>query len=73
MAKRPENQGRRWTPADVRQLRVEAKHDTPTRLIALHLQRSEDAVRSKASDIDLSLKPVNQSPYGWSGGRKPTQ
>jgi hypothetical protein len=71
MAKTPANQGKHWTPTEIKQLKVEARHDTPTRLIALHLKRSEDAVRAKASEIDLSLKPVNQSPYGWSNGKKP--
>jgi hypothetical protein len=29
----------------------------------LELGRTEDAVRSKASQEDISLKPTNQSPY----------
>jgi hypothetical protein len=62
--KEPANSGKRWSPSDDSQLRKEAKGNTPTRLIALHLDRSEDAVRSRASDLDISLKPTNQSPYG---------
>jgi hypothetical protein len=32
-------------------------------VIGLKLGRTEDAVRSKASDMGVSLKPTNQSPY----------
>lgn len=66
MPKVPENSGKSWTPAQENQLRREAAGNTPTRVIALHLGRSEDAVRSRASDLDVSLKPLNQSPYGSS-------
>lgn len=66
MTKRPPNSGKPWTPAQDRALRSEAKGNTPTRVIGLHLGRSEDAVRSRASDLGVSLKPTNQSPYGTS-------
>ena len=39
------------------------QQNTPTGLMAYELGRTEDAVRSYASDTDRSLKPVNQSPY----------
>jgi len=64
MAKKPENSGKRWTTADDQQLRKEAAGNTPTRVIGLHMGRSEDSVRSRANDIGVSLKPTNQSPYG---------
>ena len=64
MGKQPANAGKRWTASDDKQLRTEARGNTPTRLIGLHLQRSEDSVRSRASEIGVSLKPTNQSPYG---------
>ena len=64
MAKQPPNSGKAWTNQDDQQLRREAVGNTPTRIIALHLGRSEDSVRSRASDLDVSLKPTNQSPYG---------
>lgn len=64
MAKKPTNSGTPWTPSQDAQLRREAAGNTPTRVIALHLGRSEDAVRSHASDMGLSLKPTNQRPYG---------
>ena len=63
MAKSTRNTGNRWTQSDVAQLLKEAAGNTPTRVIGLHLGRTENAVRSKASEINLSLKPTNQSPY----------
>jgi hypothetical protein len=62
--KKPPNQGQRWTPADDRKLEHLADGNTPTGLIAHKLGRSEEAVRSRASDQNVSLKPTNQSPYG---------
>lgn len=66
MIKTPANSGKSWTPAEDRQLAREAAGNTPTRVIALHMDRSEGAVRSRASDQGVSLKPTNQSPYGSS-------
>lgn len=59
----PSNNGKRWTSAQDAQLSKLAKGNTPTRLIGHKLGRSEDAVRSRASDKGVSLKPTNQSPY----------
>lgn len=64
MAKTPPNSGKTWTAAHDARLRNEAAGNTPTRVLALHLGRSEDAVRARASALDVSLKPTNQSPYG---------
>jgi hypothetical protein len=64
MTKKPEKSAKRWTPAEDRQLRREAAGNTPTRVMGLHLGRSEEAVRSRAQELDVSLKPTNQSPYG---------
>jgi hypothetical protein len=55
--------GTKWTDADVARLKTLAEGNTPTRVIALKLQRTPAAVQSKASDEGVSLKPVNQSPY----------
>lgn len=63
MAKTPANHGKQWTPEDVSQLKQLAKGNTPTGLIAHKMGRTEDAVRSKAGEEDVSLKPTNQSPY----------
>jgi len=64
MAKQPKNHGQPWTPSDVKQLKAEAKGNTPTRVLGLHLGRTPEAVQAKASDLGVSLKPTNQSPYG---------
>lgn len=64
MTKSTRNTGKQWTRTDVSQLRQLAKQNTPTRVIGLKLGRTENAVRTKASDKDISLKPTNQSPYG---------
>jgi len=47
----------------VSKLKKLVKGNIPTGLIAHQLGRSEDAVRSKASELEVSLKPTNQSPY----------
>jgi hypothetical protein len=64
MAKTPKNHGKEWSEADLNRLEQLAEGNTPTRIIALKLGRTEDAVRSKAFEEDISLKPTNQSPYG---------
>ena len=64
MAKPPPNHGKQWTKQEVKALEKLADGNTPTRVIGLKLGRTEDSVRSKASDEDISLKPTNQSPYG---------
>ena len=64
MSKSNRNSGKQWTPSDVKQLKELARGNTPTRVIGLKLGRTEDAVRTKASEVRLSLKPTNQSPYG---------
>lgn len=64
MAKYNRNSGKAWTPQEVKQLATLAEGNTPTRVIGLKLGRTEDAVRTKASDESISLKPTNQAPYG---------
>ena len=63
MAKSLSNHGKQWTPAVASQIKQPAKQNTPTRVIGLKMGRTEDAVRAKASENDVSLKPTNQSPY----------
>lgn len=63
MAKNPSNHGKSWTPQDIAQLNTLAKQNTPTRVAGLKLGRTPKAVQAKASEIGLSLKPTNQSPY----------
>lgn len=70
MAKKPANAGKAWTTAHDAQLRREAAQNTPTRVLGLHLGRTEDAVRSRAGELGVSLKPTNQSPYGIRGKKR---
>lgn len=63
MAKYNRNSGKPWSNADEQRLKDLAKRNTPTRVIGLDLGRTEDAVQSKASELDVSLKPTNQKPY----------
>ena len=63
MSKSTRNTRKAWTPADVTRLKTLAKQNTPTRVAGLKLGRTEEAVRAKASQENISLKPTNQSPY----------
>jgi hypothetical protein len=62
MAK-PGRHGKEWTPSEDHRLRELAAGNTPTRVIGLKLERTEDAVRGHAGEQGVSLKPTNQSPY----------
>lgn len=61
--KKPSNSGKPWSSQQA-QLQSLASKNTPTRVIALKLNRSPSAVQSQASKSKISLKPTNQSPYG---------
>jgi hypothetical protein len=63
MGKSTRNSGKQWTPAEVGELKRLATQNTPTRVIGLKLGRTEGAVRAKASEKTISLRPTNQSPY----------
>ncbi len=64
MTKSTRNSGKPWTPIETKSLKTLAKENTPTRVIGLKLGRTVAAVRTKASEKGVSLKPTNQSPYG---------
>lgn len=64
VSKSTKNAGTRWTSAQMRQLAQEAAGNTPTRVIGIHLGRTEAAIYAKASEEGISLSPTNQSPYG---------
>lgn len=64
MPKYTRNSGKEWSPKDESQIRALARGNTPNRVIGLKLGRTEDAVRTKASQLGVSLKPTNQAPYG---------
>lgn len=67
MAKTPRNNGKPWTTEANQALKKLADGNTPTRLIALKLERTEGAIYDHAAGLGLSLKPVNQPPYGLKG------
>jgi hypothetical protein len=60
---RPDREGKHWTNSEVQQMKKLAKGNTPTPLIADALGRTPQAIYSKASEEDISLKPTNRSPY----------
>lgn len=64
MAKYNRDSGKPWTPQEVRQLAILSAGNALTRVIGLKLGRTENAMRPKASDESISLKPTNQAPYG---------
>lgn len=67
----PKKHYQRWTGAEEKQLRKEVRENTPTPLLAYKHGRTEDAIRAKAQELDLSLKPTNKPPYGTGGkGRR---
>jgi hypothetical protein len=59
----PSNHGKPWALADQKQLLALAEKNVPTGLLSYKLGRTEDAIRSKAQELKVSLKPTNQSPY----------
>ena len=63
MAKYNRNSGNPWTAKEVKQLKELAKGNTPTGVIGLKLGRTKGAIRNKASEQEVSLKPTNQKPY----------
>jgi hypothetical protein len=63
MAKQPTNHRKPWTQPQEQLLQKLAGQNTPTRVIALKMQRTPDAIQNKAQELDVSLKPTNQSPY----------
>ena len=63
MTKVPANHRKQWSKQDISQLKTLAIENTPTRVTALKLGRTPEAVQAKATEIGLSLKPTNQSPY----------
>lgn len=52
-----------WTAVDDAMLRKLIRQNTPTRVIALKMGRTEFAIYARASQLGLSLKPTNQAPY----------
>ncbi|MFC2019845.1 hypothetical protein ACFLU4_07885 [Chloroflexota bacterium] len=63
MAKSTRNSGKQWSGSDISKLKDLAAGNTPTGVISIKLGRTEDAIYTKASNLKISLKPTNQSPY----------
>jgi hypothetical protein len=66
MAKKPLNQGKPWTNEDVSELDTLAQQNTPTRLIAIKMGRTLEAIYRKAkqkrhfAQIDRSIALRNK-------------
>ncbi len=67
MAKQPTKHREPWSSADDTRLRQLVAGNTPTRVIGFKLGRTEVAVRQRARQEGVSLKPTNQSPYNRRG------
>ena len=63
MPKYIRNAGKQWTSQEEKKLVQLARENTPTRVIGLKLGRPVGGVRGKAQELDISLRPTNQSPY----------
>ena len=64
MGKSDRNRYKRWTPQEVGKPEKLVQENTPTRVIGIKLGRTEHSIYAKASELKVSLKPTNQSPYG---------
>jgi hypothetical protein len=53
---KPKRHGLPWTTVEEARLRQEAKNKPVTTIKKVH-QRTEAAIRSKAEDLNISLKP----------------
>ncbi len=67
MTKSTRNTGKAWTGREAAELARLASQNTPTRVAGFKMGRSEGAIRSKAAELGISLKPTNQSPYNRRG------
>ena len=57
------NSGKRWTAKEDEKLEQLAAKNTPSRVIGLILGRPVSGIYAKASELGISLRPTNQSPY----------
>ncbi len=63
MTKLPPNHGKPWTPSDDLEFVKYVDQNTPTRVMGLKLGRTPEAIYGHASEMGVSLKTTNQSPY----------
>jgi len=61
LAKTPSNHGKPWTKEQVEELKNLAKQSTPTKVIAIKLERTPDSIVNKAIEQRISLKPTSQT------------
>ena len=57
MTKKPARANKKWTKAEDNTLIELNKKKIATRKIAEQLERTESAIRARASELDVSLKP----------------
>ena len=56
----PKKSGQDWTKTDESKLKSLANSNTTTKSIAKQLERTVDAIYTKASDLGVSLKPKDK-------------
>lgn len=57
--KKPINSGKPWNKKEIKQIEKKASSGETTKNIAKDLRRTQSAVRSKASEEGISLKPID--------------
>jgi hypothetical protein len=59
-----ENSGKPWTPQTIHELKLLARVNTPTKLIAFELQRTEQSIRAIAARHGIPLSQEHQKSKG---------
>lgn len=60
MGKTPKNHREKWTKKDINEIGILARKGVDTDIIAKELGRTTNAVQTKASVEDISLKPKDK-------------
>jgi acetylglutamate kinase len=58
--KKPKKHNQEWSPNDEQQLKKLIKKETPTKIMAEKLKRTEQAIRSKADRLNKSVMPKDK-------------
>jgi hypothetical protein len=69
MATAPKNHGKNWSTEDLSKLKKMAP-TRPVGIMAYELGRTEDSIRAKAHQQNISLNPPERSPYGRPNKKK---
>ena len=56
----PKNQGKEWSKGDIQKLKKLARLNKNTVIIAKELGRTKNAIYTKASEENISLKPKDK-------------